>query len=516
MTEPEELDDPEVALRQARDRFVASFPLRIDAMRLLVERAGTHSGPAANLSQLAHKMIGLAGMVGLAAVSRGAADLEREAEAEQVNDRGVREAFERLIAAFSTDMAAPLPAWAATQPATASGNILLIEDDVEQRQLVAAALRQAGYRIAQVGAGDTGPATARLLQPDLILLDVDLPGLDGYSVCRQIKAEPSTRHIPVVFLTSRADPTERMAGLTLGADDYLTKPFDIAELLLRLRRLTTRAQAEPPVAPTPALRVTANAAVGLDYGRFVSVATDLLQAGPGALALVRAAAGADSVFGPVSDELRRKDVIGRYSESHLLLLLPDLTSAAAADRLDGIIGRLKAQGVEGITAGIAAHGGGAVDVPGLVAAADLALASARVSGRTIAIAGASNAAPPSALTGHVLIAEDDPDVLHIIDPRLQAAGWRTTLAFDGQQALQAISKEAPDVVLLDLMMPKLTGFDVLARLREMPPPRPRVIVMSARGREEDVTRAFDLGADDYITKPFSPQELTARIARLLR
>jgi two-component system, OmpR family, alkaline phosphatase synthesis response regulator PhoP len=73
----------------------------------------------------------------------------------------------------------------------------------------------------------------------------------------------------------------------------------------------------------------------------------------------------------------------------------------------------------------------------------------------------------------------------------------------------------PAVLVLDLMMPKLTGFDVLARLREMAV-RPRVIVLSARGREEDVMRAFDLGADDYMAKPFSPQELLARITRLLR
>jgi len=70
--------------------------------------------------------------------------------------------------------------------------------------------------------------------------------------------------------------------------------------------------------------------------------------------------------------------------------------------------------------------------------------------------------------------------------------------------------------VLDLMLPKRTGFDVLAELRQMPAPRPSVLVLSARGREEDVTRAFALGADDYMIKPFSPQELIARLGRLLR
>jgi DNA-binding response OmpR family regulator len=90
------------------------------------------------------------------------------------------------------------------------------------------------------------------------------------------------------------------------------------------------------------------------------------------------------------------------------------------------------------------------------------------------------------------------------------------LAFDGVEALASLEQNRPEVLILDLMMPKLGGFDLLSRLRDREGPRPRVIVLSARGREEDVTRAFDLGADDYVTKPFNPQELLARVARLLR
>jgi len=116
----------------------------------------------------------------------------------------------------------------------------------------------------------------------------------------------------------------------------------------------------------------------------------------------------------------------------------------------------------------------------------------------------------------VLIVEDDPDVTRIVDAQLRAAGYTTFVAFDGEQALEAIRVQAPDIMVLDLMMPKLSGFEVLTHVRAAPPPRPRVIVLSARGREEDIARGFELGADDYITKPFDPLELTARIARLLK
>ena len=116
----------------------------------------------------------------------------------------------------------------------------------------------------------------------------------------------------------------------------------------------------------------------------------------------------------------------------------------------------------------------------------------------------------------MLIVDDDPDVVHIIDARLKAAGLQTIVVFDGQQALHQVETSAPSVMVLELMLPKRSGFDVLARLRELPEPRPKVIVVSSRSREEDVMRAFELGADDYLTKPFSPQELLARVGRLLR
>ena len=115
----------------------------------------------------------------------------------------------------------------------------------------------------------------------------------------------------------------------------------------------------------------------------------------------------------------------------------------------------------------------------------------------------------------MLIAEDDPDVVRSVDTQLRAAGYETTIAFDGRQAVALVRTVAPDVLVLDLMMPKMSGFDVLGAVRSLPS-RPHIVVLSAHGREEDVARALDLGADDYVVKPFSPQELRTRIGRLLK
>ena len=116
----------------------------------------------------------------------------------------------------------------------------------------------------------------------------------------------------------------------------------------------------------------------------------------------------------------------------------------------------------------------------------------------------------------VLFTNDDPEVNQITDATFVPGGYRTQLAFAGKRPSGDLREQRPDAIVLDLMLPKRTGFDVLAELRQMPAPRPSVLVLSARGREEDVTRAFALGADDYMIKPFSPQELIARLGRLLR
>jgi DNA-binding response OmpR family regulator len=134
-----------------------------------------------------------------------------------------------------------------------------------------------------------------------------------------------------------------------------------------------------------------------------------------------------------------------------------------------------------------------------------------------AVAGdATTAAEPAAAArGPALLVADDPDVVRLVEGQLRAAGYDPVVASEVGQAVQAADARKPEVVIVDLAAPRVAGFDVLSRLHRQPGGA-RVIVLAGRGREQDVTRAFALGADDYVTKPFSPQELLARIARLQR
>jgi DNA-binding response OmpR family regulator len=116
----------------------------------------------------------------------------------------------------------------------------------------------------------------------------------------------------------------------------------------------------------------------------------------------------------------------------------------------------------------------------------------------------------------VLVADDDPDILDLVTFRLDRAGYEVVQARDGQEALDAALERTPDLCVLDVMMPRLDGYEVTRRLREESATRSvPIILLTARAQEADVQRGFESGATDYVKKPFSPQELRARVEALL-
>ncbi len=114
----------------------------------------------------------------------------------------------------------------------------------------------------------------------------------------------------------------------------------------------------------------------------------------------------------------------------------------------------------------------------------------------------------------VLVADDDPLVQRLVRTHLDRAGFRALLAADGEEAVDVTATEQPDLVVLDLMLPKLDGFEVCRRIREFS--LVPVIMLTARGEQVDKLRGFEAGADDYLTKPFAPPELVARVRAVLR
>jgi DNA-binding response OmpR family regulator len=126
-------------------------------------------------------------------------------------------------------------------------HILLVDDDALLRRSLAFNLKKAGYRVSTAATGEDGLARARLDPPDLVLLDIGLPGMDGLDALRRLQRQTE---VPVVFLTARRRELDQVLGLELGADDYVTKPFDIDVLLARIKAVLRRAA--PASVPVPA------------------------------------------------------------------------------------------------------------------------------------------------------------------------------------------------------------------------------------------------------------------------
>jgi DNA-binding response OmpR family regulator len=116
----------------------------------------------------------------------------------------------------------------------------------------------------------------------------------------------------------------------------------------------------------------------------------------------------------------------------------------------------------------------------------------------------------------VLIADDEPNIVISLEFLLEQAGYQVMVAHDGQEALEAIQRKPPDLVLLDVMMPRLSGFDVCQKIRENPQwQHIRVVMLTAKGREVEISKGLALGANAYITKPFSTQALLAQVGAQL-
>jgi len=121
------------------------------------------------------------------------------------------------------------------------------------------------------------------------------------------------------------------------------------------------------------------------------------------------------------------------------------------------------------------------------------------------------------MTYRILVVDDEPDITALVAYHLARGGFRVSTAHNGSDALKAAREERPDIVILDLMLPGVSGYDVLAELRQRDETRDvGVILLTARREEPDRIRGLTLGADDYLTKPFSPQELSLRVRNLLR
>src|SRR6266498_1894061 len=131
-----------------------------------------------------------------------------------------------------------------------ASRVLIVEDEPDIRGLLAFHLEREGYQVVKSTNGADALRQVRAMPPDLVLLDLMLPEMDGLEVCRRLRQDPATARLPIVMLTAKGDEVDRVLGLEIGADDYVVKPFSPKELLARVRAVLRRSRPAPGSAPT--------------------------------------------------------------------------------------------------------------------------------------------------------------------------------------------------------------------------------------------------------------------------
>ncbi len=130
----------------------------------------------------------------------------------------------------------------------AMARLLFVDDDAELRTIFRRTAERHGFTVITAADGVEGLALAQSDQPDLVVLDVNMPRMDGRDVCRALKADDQTRAIPVLFLSARGDPFSRQLGLELGAEDFIEKPFDLDGLMRKVKYMLRKRETETPEA----------------------------------------------------------------------------------------------------------------------------------------------------------------------------------------------------------------------------------------------------------------------------
>jgi DNA-binding response OmpR family regulator len=225
----------------------------------------------------------------------------------------------------------------------AKSKILIIEDDLDVAEMLNAYFRVQGYEVFTVNWGEDGVRSCLTIQPDLVILDIRLPDIDGYEVARRLRGDRRTAEVPIIFLTEKRDRSDRLQGLELGADDYITKPFDVQELRLRVRNALKRVSQGSLTNPVTGLPEGAlvdeklSETLGKEGIALLFVAIDNMSIFRESYGFV----ASDDVLRAISlmvvntmrEVSRPEDFLGHLSGTDFLLVLPPANLPALSEKL---------------------------------------------------------------------------------------------------------------------------------------------------------------------------------------
>jgi CheY-like chemotaxis protein len=330
--------------------------------------------------------------------------------------------------------------------------LLLVEDNPDNADMLSRRLRNRGFEVLIAEDGHRALEVAENDSPDLILLDVGLPGMGGWDVARALRKNDKTKRIPIIALTAHASQEDREQALEAGCDEFETKPINLDRLLGKIQAATQigaspRAD-EPQTPPGGSDRRHAL----LDQLNHIIGFTELLL---------------EELEKLSTEEIRR-----------------DLNKVQAAAKT--IVDLMRSDSLPGTAATY--------------------IEQVQVDRDT----------PPSTLEASVLVVDDDVNNRILIVRNLQKNGYRVEEAEDGNEALELMNEQAFDLVICDIVMPRMDGLELLRQIHSRFTRQIPVIVISALDQIETVEQCLAYPDTDFISKPFEPSILLAKTAAIIR
>jgi diguanylate cyclase (GGDEF)-like protein len=504
-----------------------SVPQKIEAISAQLEgleaaAEGLEADPSAGVSlrRIARSLETAAQSLGLKEVAAGASAIQKAADAHL--GRSVTNFLARI-----DELRQDGPAEDVT--------ILIVEDNKTVAAATQAYLKAPGRQLIVAESGGEALSILASRDVDVVVLDLILPDRDGRDVLVQMREQAVTSTIPVVVLSSTSSSVARAECLAVGADEFIEKPADPKTLRSAIARQIKNGKERRDAVRDGLTGLPNRVGICAEFDEQVRAAakdaTPLTVAvvSVESLAEVTMKLGRDAgdrflleVCAAVHEAIGKGDRLGRWETAELVAVLPGRSAADAKLVLENTIRALatdealedyREAGIE-----IELSGGVTVVEPGqdlhvAISAAERSLYSARSS--ELESVG-SDGDPLALQTQRILLVEDDRVTATLIHHRLIRDGHEVVNFLDGAEAYGWIADGEFDLAILDVKVPGMDGFELLGKLREIPRlAEVPIIMLTGMGSEADVIRGLELGADDYMLKPFSPSELLARVRRLL-
>lgn len=491
------------------DRFVRSVPAHLEVLqRAHAERSSDPEGSRATIRRIA-------AFIAEEARDCDLGQIEGASRAVTTDESADYQTLPPLIDALEALVGGRMPV-----------QVLIVEDEPTDALLTRQAL--AGMNAVTVVAETAAEARQWLATKtfDLIILDLILPDADGRNLLMSLGRDLATAGTSVIVSTARGTPATRAECLAYGASAFLEKPIDPEKMRAAAAGLATigagRLAAVERVSSLPDRAEVREAFLRLQMAQGESpvpialalIDTDLEGKGwdeEGRLppeVLARHGKVAEALEATLSNT----DVLGTWGVTQFIVLFTGRAPDACVRLLERVQERLDPDSGVGFHAGVTEVADDQLFEDAVSWASRLANEAGM--GPTGSIRHTTLSAARAPL---VMVIEDDPISASLVRNRLERSGFEIEHYDNGLEGLDAIRRVMPDLLILDIRLPGMDGFEILSRMKAEGLTKDiKTIVLTGLGRESDVARAFDLDADDYLVKPFSPVELTARALRLIR